>query len=195
MTPRPDCSRSGLEPGHGVAVRLPTGPELVTTMVGIWLAGGVFVPINDRSPEAEVAPRPRDASDRSCSSTTTVCARCEDPVRHDDGVAFVTWTSGTTGPPKAILQSHGGYLELLDRVLGPAAGEGRHPEAPDREPTPNLVPVSVALNAGIYNVCFGLRAGAAVVLMSALLHDGLLRNWSIATRSGPPSCRRPPWSC
>ena len=45
---------SGLEPGHGVAVRLPTGPELVTTMVGIWLAGGVFVPINDRSPEAEV---------------------------------------------------------------------------------------------------------------------------------------------
>src|SRR5580704_2191325 len=44
----------GLEPGHGVAVRLPSGPELVTTMVGIWLAGGVFVPINDRSPEAEV---------------------------------------------------------------------------------------------------------------------------------------------
>ena len=30
---------SGLEPGHGVAVRLPTGPELVTTMVGIWLGG------------------------------------------------------------------------------------------------------------------------------------------------------------
>jgi acyl-coenzyme A synthetase/AMP-(fatty) acid ligase len=29
-----------------------------------------------------------------------------------------------------------------------------------------LVPVSVALNAGIYNVCFGLRAGAAVVLMA-----------------------------
>ncbi len=45
---------AGLEPGHGVAIRLSTGPDLVTTMVGIWLAGGVFVPINDRSPDAEV---------------------------------------------------------------------------------------------------------------------------------------------
>ncbi len=115
---------SGLEPGHGVAVRLPTGPELVTTMVGIWLAGGVFVPINDRSPEAEVTHvletiRPfmmiDDGGERSLP----------DPARHDDAVAFVTWTSGTTGPPKAILQSHGGYLELLDRVLPPLRGKGR----------------------------------------------------------------------
>ena len=154
----------GLEPGHGVAVRLPTGPELVTTMVGIWLAGGVFVPINDRSPEAEVAPCPGDASDRSSLLDDDGLHVMEDPARHDDGVAFVTWTSGTTGPPKAILQSHGGYLELLDRVLAPLRGKDAT-RAPDREPTPNLVPVSVALNAGIYNVCFGLRAGAAVVLM------------------------------
>jgi len=155
---------AGLEPGHGVAVRLPTGPELVTTMVGIWLAGGVFVPINDRSPEAEVQHvlgtiRPLAVLDDAGLRTL------EDPARHDDGVAFVTWTSGTTGPPKAILQSHSGYLELLDRVLAPLRGKGAT-RVPDREPTPNLVPVSVALNAGIYNVCFGLRAGAAVVLMS-----------------------------
>ncbi len=174
---------SGLEPGHGVAVRLPTGPELVTTMVGIWLAGGVFVPINDRSPEAEVAHvvetiRPLmiidDGGERGLP----------DPARHDDAVAFVTWTSGTTGPPKAILQSHGGYLELLDRVLAPLRGQGPPRRVPDREPTPNLVPVSVALNAGIYNVCFGLRAGAAVVLMprfstadfSALVHRYQVRS-------------------
>jgi acyl-coenzyme A synthetase/AMP-(fatty) acid ligase len=98
-------------------------------------------------------------------------------------VAFVTWTSGTTGPPKAILQSHSGYLELLDRVLRPLRGDGGGARA-DREPTPNLVPVSVALNAGIYNVCFGLRAGAAVVLMrrftttdfAALVHRYQIRS-------------------
>ncbi len=36
---------------------------------------------------------------------------------------------------------------------------------PTRRPTPNLVPVALALNAGIYNVLFGLRAGAEVVVM------------------------------
>jgi len=174
---------SGLEPGHGVAVRLPTGPELVTTMAGVWLAGGVFVPINDRSPEAEVAHvietmRPLVVIDADGEHILS------DPARHDEGVAFVTWTSGTTGPPKAILQSHGGYLELLDRVLAPLRGQGVVKRTPDREPTPNLVPVSVALNAGIYNVCFGLRAGAAVVLMprfstadfSALVHRYQIRS-------------------
>src|SRR5580704_4323425 len=46
---------AGIEPGQGVAVKLPSSPELVTTMAGIWLAGAVFVPLNDRSPDAEVA--------------------------------------------------------------------------------------------------------------------------------------------
>ena len=37
--------------GRAVAVQLPNGPELVTTMVGVWLAGGVYVPVNPRFPE------------------------------------------------------------------------------------------------------------------------------------------------
>ena len=154
---------SGVEPRQGVAVRLASGPDLVTTMAGIWLAGAVFVPVNDRSPRAEVdhvlsTARPAAVVDEHG------IAGLVDPMRHDPDVAFVTWTSGTTGAPKAILQTHSGYLELLDRVLTPLRGDrGKPKEA--REPTPNLVPVSIALNAGIYNVCFGLRAGAAIVLM------------------------------
>jgi acyl-CoA synthetase (AMP-forming)/AMP-acid ligase II len=133
-------------------------------MAGIWLAGAVFVPVNERSPRAEVdhvlaTVRPAALLDEEQGITTLA-----DPMRHDPDVAFVTWTSGTTGAPKAILQTHGGYLELLDRVLAPLRGGGGKPNEA-REPTPNLVPVSIALNAGIYNVCFGLRAGAAIVLM------------------------------
>lgn len=155
---------AGIEPGQGVAVQLPSGPELVTAMAGIWLAGAVFVPVNDRSPEAEVR-HVLDTIRPAALLGADGLRLLEDPLRHDPEVAFVTWTSGTTGPPKAILQSHSGYLELLDRVLRPLRGDGGGAQAA-REPTPNLVPVSVALNAGIYNVCFGLRAGAAVVLMA-----------------------------
>ena len=179
---------AGVEPGHGVAVQLPSGPALVTAMAGIWLAGGVFVPLNDRSPDAEIRQvldtiRPAALLDRDGLRLL------EAPLRHDPEVAFVTWTSGTTGPPKAILQSHGGYLELLDRVLRPLRGD-RAPADGAREPTPNLVPVSVALNAGIYNVCFGLRAGAAVVLMqrfSTTDFAELVRRHQIRSTVLPPA--------
>ena len=66
--------------------------------------------------------------------------------------------------PKPVLHTHANYLELLDRVLAPLRGDGCG-GAPARRPTPNLVPVSLALNAGIYNVLFGLRAGAEIVVM------------------------------
>ncbi len=42
-----------------------------------------------------------------------------DADTHPTGVAFVQWTSGTTGRPKPVLAHPRGYLELLDRVLGP----------------------------------------------------------------------------
>jgi acyl-CoA synthetase (AMP-forming)/AMP-acid ligase II len=161
---------AGIEPGHGVAVRLPSSPELVTTMVGIWLAGAVFVPLNDRSPDAEISHIIRTIRPKVVVDETGVHP-LEDPLCHSADVAFVTWTSGTTGPPKAILQTHSGYLELLDRVLRPlresgsTGGSSSKAAKGEREPSPNLVPVSIALNAGIYNVCFGLRAGASVVLM------------------------------
>ena len=159
---------SGLQPGEGVAVQLPSDPDLVVAMLAIWSAGAVFVPLNDRSPQSEVQ-HVLDTIRPAALLDATGLRRLESPMRHDPDIAFVTWTSGTTGPPKAILQSHSGYLELLDRVLKPLRGTAGDRAAGDkkevRQPTPNLVPVSVALNAGIYNVCFGLRAGAAIVLM------------------------------
>jgi long-chain acyl-CoA synthetase len=180
----------GVEPGQGVAVRLPSNPSLVTTMAGVWLAGAVFVPVNDRSPRAEVdhvlaTIRPAALVDEAGMRALV------DPMHHDPDVAFVTWTSGTTGPPKAILQTHSGYLELLDRVLTPLrGGAGVERAAAPRQPTPNLVPVSVALNAGIYNVCFGLRAGAAVVLMPRFAtreFAELVRRYQIRSTVLPPA--------
>src|SRR5439155_16422499 len=102
---------------------------------------------------------------------------------HD--VAFVLWTSGTTGAPKAILHTHSDYLELLDRVLGPLRGDGDRSSSP----TPNLIPVSLALNAGIYNVLFGLRAGAAIVIMDRFettTFADLVRRFAIRSTVLPP---------
>ncbi len=151
-----------VRPGQAVAVQLANGPELVATMIGVWLAGGVYVPVNPRLPDAERA-EILAATRPAVLITANASQPLDDPMTYADGVAFVMWTSGTTGRPKPIQHTHGAYVELLDRVLGPL--RGAKPPSSARPPSPNLIPVSMALNAGLYNVLFGLRAGAALVIM------------------------------
>ncbi|RBY84339.1 class I adenylate-forming enzyme family protein [Blastococcus sp. TF02A-26] len=158
----------GVDPGDAVAVRLDNAPECVLAMMAIWAADAVFVPLNPASPPAEIehalaATLPAALIDTG-GDDPSVRMRALDGEhrRYDEGTAFITWTSGTTGPPKAILHTHSGYLELLDRVLGPLRAGGSDPT---RRPSPNLIPVSLSLNSGIYNSLFGLRAGAPLVIM------------------------------
>ena len=176
-----------VEPGQAVAVMLPNGPELVCAMAAIWAAGGVYVPVNPRLPQYEI-----DAvlaeTEPALFITTEGIRSVPGPARtYDDDVAFVVWTSGTTGRPKPILHTHTAYLELLDRVLGPLRSGGA---TSGRPPSPNLIPVSMALNAGIYNSLFGLRAGAALVIMDRFEPDTfaeLVRRFEIRSTVLPPA--------
>jgi len=118
--------------------------------------------VNARYPEAEVA-RVLDATRPRLLVTERGIATLEGAEPYDDDVAFVMWTSGTTGRPKPILHTHTDYVELLDRVLASLRSGERADRA--KRPTPNLIPVSMALNAGLYNVLFALRAGAELVIM------------------------------
>ncbi|MDH3707622.1 MAG: AMP-binding protein [Acidimicrobiia bacterium] len=131
-------------PGQPVPV-VADGLAALIAMFGCWMAGAVYVPVNPRQPQ---------------SAIDDAIARTTGPLPPD--TAFVLWTSGTTGRPKPVQHTHDAYLELIDRVLGPLRGKGRDPAQP---PSPNLIPVSMALNAGIYNALFGLRAGAPLVMM------------------------------
>jgi len=160
---------AGVEAGQAVAVQIPNGPAAIAAMFGVWLAHAVFVPINPRSPEGERR-LALEATRPAALLVGTDLERLERPETYDADVAFVTWTSGTTGAPKPVLHTHANYLELLDRVLAPLRGSsagsgGNSADGERRRPSPNLVPVSLALNAGIYNVLFGLRAGAEIVVM------------------------------
>ena len=46
---------SGVEPGQPVAVMLPSGAAVVAALFGVWRAGAVYVPVNPRLTDAEVA--------------------------------------------------------------------------------------------------------------------------------------------
>ena len=179
-----------VEPGQAVAVVLPNGPELVCTMVAIWEAGGVYVPVNPRLPSSEVEQVVADTEPALLVTAEGIAPVGGAARTYPDDVAFVVWTSGTTGRPKPILHTHTAYLELLDRVLGPLRAGGAQGGGEKKTPMPNLIPVSMALNAGIYNAMFGLRAGAALVMMDRFRPETfaeLVRRFEIRSTVLPPA--------
>jgi long-chain acyl-CoA synthetase len=181
-----DLRAAGVTAHDAVAVALGNDTSFVVAMFAIWSVGAVLVPVNVRAPAPE-----RDALVAAGGASFLldrdgVRATGRTTPPHPDATAFVTWTSGTTGAPTPIRHGHAEYLELLDRVLGPLRGSGRDPSRP---PAPNLVPVALALNAGIYNVLFGLRAGAAVVILD---HFEPARFVTVVRRFGIRSTVLPP---
>ncbi len=176
----------GLETGQIVAAMLPNDPTTIAALFGTWRAGGVYTPLNPRAADAEVVSQldtlrpvavittPELAHRFSSAglavitageswSVTLAATAPTDPRQYDADVALLQFTSGTTGAPKPVPLRHATVLDLIDRLL--ASLRGNKPANPDRVPMPNLVPLSLSLWAGIYQVLFAFRAGAGVILM------------------------------
>jgi long-chain acyl-CoA synthetase len=175
---------AGLRPGQPVGVMLPNGSDIVAALFGIWFAGGVYVPLNPRLSADELAQviaedrpaaivtRPDDAS-RVVAVPVVLATgggtwKAPGPLDPDapalsSEVAAISFTSGTTGRPKPVPLLHDNVLGLMDGVLSKLRGGDGSLSA--KAPMPNLIPTSLSLWAGIYNVIFGFRAGAAVIIM------------------------------
>ncbi|MBX6387410.1 MAG: AMP-binding protein [Frankia sp.] len=188
---------AGVAPGYPVAVMLPNGAEVVAAMFGVWTAEAVYVPLNPRISDDEVAyllaavrpaavvtlpewagrftdgPLPvvvatggPDAAEPTWGEAVPGRRTPDGVPAHDADIALVQFTSGTTGRPKPVLLRHSGYLALLEPVLAKLVGDQAKDQLARRKaPMPNLIPTSMALSAGIYNVLFAFRVGAPAVIM------------------------------
>lgn len=179
----------GLAIGQVVAAMLPNDATTVAALFGTWRAGGVYTPLNPRAADAEIVSqletlRPvaivttPELAERFTTfglpvlrgkdgswSTTAGARNPIDPRQYDADVALLQFTSGTTGPPKPVPLRHTTVLDLIDRLLTKLRGTKSATDKARRPPMPNLVPLSLSLWAGIYQVLFAFRAGSGVVLM------------------------------
>jgi long-chain acyl-CoA synthetase len=199
----------GLTAGQPVAVQLPNGPEVVAAMFGVWLAGGVYVPLNPRLTDREIrhyieSVRPAavvaqgaggsfgDLPVVAVSEMTWAApdGRVADVPAHEADIALVQFTSGTTGRPMPVLLRHSGFLALLEPVLRKLLGANREAVTERKTPMPNLIPTSMALSAGIYNTLFAFSVGAPVVIMEKFTtrdFADLIEKFAIRSTVLPPA--------
>lgn len=126
----------GVGPESVVVVLLDRSEDLVVALLGVAKSGAAFMPLDPGQPANRIAAMAADSGSplvithqrnlpllkdfdghRLClelpiasPETGTRAAR---PVTRPDGLAYVVHTSGSTGVPKRVLNTHGGLANLL----------------------------------------------------------------------------------
>lgn len=137
----------GLQPGERVAIVMENRPEYVETMFAAWYAGLVVVPMNAKLHSTEFRYILKDSKATLCfTSKKLLCQLMGDSTeefknttilnvdseqyltlskgvplqlepKEADDLAWLFYTSGTTGRPKGAMQSHRNLYSMLNGFL------------------------------------------------------------------------------
>lgn len=184
---------AGVGPGDSVAIYLPNSVDWIEACFAINRAGAVAVPINHASTAPEVHYRLIDADCRTVFTTAgmaEIVQSCEGdrqiildggidalvatgeggtPRDPDDidGVAWIVYTSGTTGQPKGVQLSARSMLWVVAACCAPAFGLNRD----DLVLSPLPLFHSYALNFSVLGI---LATGASEIILERFSPDRIL---------------------
>ena len=168
---------------HGVSLEttvglcLGRGIDMLTAQLGIWWAGGAYVPLNPGFPQAQLAAIARGAGlriiicDAAYHDLCLSVADGAEVIRVDDpqtaagpplppvpvsanSLAYVIFTSGTTGQPKGVGTEYRGFANLLAwfRRALKLSGEDR------------VVAATLSFDISLFEIVLTLAAGADLVI-------------------------------
>ncbi|MYS06869.1 amino acid adenylation domain-containing protein, partial [Streptomyces sp. SID6041] len=175
----------GVRPGDGVGLFQDRSLAYVVAMLAVLKAGGAYVPLDPRQPVDRLAfiladtgavllLTDRDPRDVAFAGDLPVVRLSEDvtdpewdesealhvPV-HPDQLAYVMYTSGSSGVPKGVANTHRNVVELaLDPWWGSGSGAGdRHRRVLAYSP--------LAFDSSTYELWVPLLSGGTAVVLAA----------------------------
>ncbi len=200
--------RHGIGPESLVGICMERSPDMVTSMLAVWKAGGAFVPLDPSYPKERLAFMIGDAKvsvlltqyslveQLASEGTTSICIdtqwndiaqeSSDNPVRSTlpENLAYVIYTSGSTGTPKGTLLHHKGLCNLATaQIRSFKLGVGKRV----------LQFSSLSFDASVWETVMALLSGATLCLVKRDelttgqgLHQALRTN-RITTLTLPPS--------
>jgi len=186
-------SAHGLSPGDRVAIAMKNAPEYLEAMYAAWWAGLAAVPVNAKLHAKEVdyiveqsgarvtIRSPEDVA-RLRSSSPVACAE-----RSDADLAWLFYTSGTTGRPKGAMLSHGNLAQMTHGYFADVDSVDRDGRLLHAAP--------LSHGSGLYNFTHLVKGAAQVVPESggfdaAEVLDLLRRHDRVSFFAAPTIVRR-----
>ena len=172
--------KRGVRPEVLVGVCLERGPEMLIALLGIWKAGGAYVPLDPAYPQERLSFMLRDAAAKflltdsrhmnlfPSAKDKTMCLDSDWPViakesasnpglvAGPENLAYVMYTSGSTGEPKGVMVLHGGLTNYL-------CWAAKAYSAKDGEPVP--VHTSISFDLTVTSLYTPLVSGGRVEIL------------------------------
>ncbi|MCW6009609.1 non-ribosomal peptide synthase/polyketide synthase, partial [Micromonospora sp. CPCC 205371] len=166
-----------------VGLRLPRDVDMVVGVVGVWLAGAAYLPLDPEYPAERLEFMLADSGAALVVTDVDVDLDADQELwvpSEPDGLAYVIYTSGSTGRPKGVQVAHGGLANLVDE-LGPVLTG------------PVLQFASFSFDASVRDVAVALSSGRTLVMATAAeraeppLLARMMRAQGVRSASLPPS--------
>ncbi|MCX4733495.1 non-ribosomal peptide synthetase [Streptomyces sp. NBC_01363] len=169
----------GVRPGDAVGLLFDRSFAYVVTVLAVLKSGGVYVPLDPRQPEERLAwilgstgatllVTDRPAGDTGfagelpalrlddASATADTAATAPDVTVHPDQPLYIMFTSGSSGTPKGVVNTHRNVVEL---ALDPGFGAAAHERVLAYSPLP--------FDSSTYELWVPLLRGGLAVVLSA----------------------------